>query len=159
MTWDRVIGRGNKIPWRIKSDLKHFKELTTDHSIIMGRNTWESLGSRPLKNRHNIVLTRSYIVDNISECCAVSSIEEALDKVCGDDVWVIGGAEVYRQFLPIADELHISWIKNQVGGDVYFPEFRNSVGSTWFYNRSDNKDMGEFIYTVYDRKQRGFFDT
>ncbi len=155
MTYDRVIGQNGKMPWRLKDEIKHFKELTTGGTVIMGRNTWESIGSRPLKNRQNIVLTRTFIMDNINSCCAVSSVGEALDKASNDSVWIIGGGEIYKEFMPLADELHISWINKQVSGSTYFPEFRHRVDIDWWYSRSSRKSNENFTYVVYDREPRG----
>jgi dihydrofolate reductase len=117
-----VIGRNNALPWRLPEDLKRFKALTTGHPIVMGRKTWESLG-RPLPNRHNIIITRNkdYVADGAT---VVKSIEEARSSATGaDEIFVIGGAEIYRIALPLADRLLLTELDADFTGDTYFPKF------------------------------------
>ena len=119
---DWGIGKGNELLWHISEDLKRFKRLTTGNTVIMGKKTWESLPVRPLPGRKNIVLT-----DDPHECidCSVTaySIEDALSK-CEkeEEIFVIGGGSVYRQFISIADRLYITHVHKKAPADVYFPE-------------------------------------
>ena len=126
MARNRVIGRGNALPWRLPADLAHFKALTLGHPVIMGRKTFESLG-RPLPNRTNIVVTRdrNYAPP---DCLVAHSLDEALDmanpRVAAPDglVFVIGGEDLYRQTLPLAQRLYVTEVDADIQGDAYFPE-------------------------------------
>ena len=112
---DGTIGNAGRIPWHISDDLKRFKRLTMGHPVIMGRKTFESIG-RELPGRRNIILGRQ-------QC---PSLEAAL-KSCGDEtVFIIGGAEVYRAALPIADTLLLTHVKHPGGGDTKFPDYDRS---------------------------------
>ena len=112
-----TIGDAGKIPWHISDDLKRFKRLTLGHPVIMGRKTFASLGN-PLPGRRNIVLTRLP-----SGPDQFSSLDDAL-KSCGDQtVFIIGGAEIYRLALPLADTLHITHVHRDVPGDTKFPDY------------------------------------
>ena len=117
-----VIGRNNELPWRLPSDLQHFKKHTMDSPIILGRKTWESLG-RPLPNRRNIVISRSPTF-TAESAETFDSLEKAL-AVCknAEKVFIIGGANVYQQAMDLADEMLITEVQTDVTGDAYFPEF------------------------------------
>lgn len=104
---DGAIGKGGDLIWKIPSDLKRFKALTTGHPVIMGRKTWESLPKKPLPNRRNIVLTHKNNL-NAQGAEIVTSPEEALRVTAGEDIFVIGGAEIYREFLPFTDTLFLT---------------------------------------------------
>lgn len=115
-----VIGIGNRLPWRLPEDLKHFKRLTLGHHLIMGRKTYESIG-RPLPGRVSIILTRDTGYRAESGLTA-GSVEAAL-ALCGDDpeVFVVGGAQLYAQLLPLADRLYLTEIEADFTGDAFFP--------------------------------------
>jgi dihydrofolate reductase len=115
---NRVIGYQNELPWYLPNDLKHFKTITTGKTIAMGRSTYESIG-RPLPNRKNIVLThsRTFHADQVE---VVHHLEDILQR---EEVIIIGGASVYKQFLPYADHLYITVIHHSFRGDTYFPEW------------------------------------
>lgn len=122
MTRDRVIGRDNAMPWYLPADLKRFKSLTMGKPIIMGRKTFESLG-RVLPGRRHIVISRKqdYAPAGTE---VVASLDAALAAVAGEkEVFVIGGAEIYREVLPRADRLYITLIDTDMEGDVHFPSF------------------------------------
>jgi len=121
---NRVIGAGNAIPWRLPEDLRRFKLLTLGHPIIMGRKTWQSLG-RPLPGRTNIVISRSADFTAPGGAVAASlAAAVALAADTGtDEVFIIGGAELYAQALPIADCLQLTEINQAFAGDAYFPAF------------------------------------
>lgn len=115
-----VIGRDNALPWRLKSDLAHFKAVTNGFPVLMGRKTWESLG-RPLPGRRNLVVTR---LSNYSATGAeiFDSPQAALVSAANSDkLFVIGGAELYRQLLPRADRLMITEVWADIAGDTHFP--------------------------------------
>jgi dihydrofolate reductase len=115
------IGKDGKLPWHISADLKNFKKLTSGSTILMGRNTWESLPVRPLPGRRNIVLSSKVLSD--VEC--YTSVEECIDRLDDDGTekfFVIGGSTVYRNFIHRADELHITQVNEMTKGiDTYFP--------------------------------------
>lgn len=121
MSQNRVIGYQNKLPWHLPEDLKRFKEITTGHTVIMGRKTFESIG-RPLPGRKNIVLTRNpgYRAEGV---VVFSGLTEALGAVpAGEEVFILGGAEVFREALPLADKIHLTLIHKEFQGDTFFPE-------------------------------------
>ncbi len=116
---NRVIGNAGKLPWHISEDLKRFKKLTTGHTILMGRKTFESIG-KPLPNRRNIILTSQ----KISGIETYPTIEKALEELRNEEkVFVIGGGEIYQQTLPLADELYLTFVEQEVEGDTFFPEY------------------------------------
>ena len=132
---NKVIGNGLEIPWHISEDFKHFKRTTTGGIIVMGRRTWESLGSKPLPNRENVVITSSpeKILEQAKEkgvensVRAFESVEKAVSEYKNDErnLWIIGGAKLYESALPLCDELIVSHVKMSPVGDVFFPDFEN----------------------------------
>ena len=115
-----VIGKDNRLPWRIPEDLKRFRALTMGHHIIMGRRTWESIG-RPLPGRTSVVVTRNrdYVATG---ALVVHSLEDALAQCTGDEaVFVIGGAEIYANALPLAERIYLTRIHADYAGDTFFP--------------------------------------
>ncbi|MCL1067148.1 dihydrofolate reductase [Shewanella olleyana] len=122
MANNRVIGKDNKMPWHLPEDLKHFKAMTLGKPVVMGRKTFESIG-RPLPGRHNIVITRQddYQPEGVS---CVNSFEAAKELVKGcDELVVIGGGQLYKEILPVADTLYLTFIELTVDGDTFFPEW------------------------------------
>lgn len=119
-----VIGHNNQLPWRLPADLAFFKRTTMGHPVIMGRKTFESIG-RPLPGRLNIIVTRNagYTADG---CVVVHSPEEALRAAGDTEAFVIGGAELYRLFLPLSDALYVTRIEDSFEGDTFFPELSAS---------------------------------
>ena len=118
-----AIGKGNKLPWHLPADLKHFRELTTGHAVVMGKRTFESLPNGPLPNRRNVVLT-SVMSEGVNEgYFEADSLEDAF-YLCEKEekVFIVGGAAVYRQSLEIADSLYITWVHHEFSADIYFPE-------------------------------------
>ena len=117
-----VIGKDNRLPWHLPADLKHFKELTSGHAVIMGRKTWESLPEkfRPLPGRQNIVVTRNsaYQAEGAS---LANSLTAAIAAAQGRQAFVIGGAELYAAALPLAERLELTEIDQEYAGDAYFP--------------------------------------
>jgi dihydrofolate reductase len=120
MAENGVIGRNNQLPWHLPADLKHFKNITSGHAILMGRKTFESIG-RPLPQRTNIVLTRNerYQADG---CLIAKTLEEAVALTPPhQDLFIIGGAEIYKQYLPQVQKLYLTLIHQSFSGDAYFP--------------------------------------
>ncbi|MDN3579887.1 dihydrofolate reductase [Mucilaginibacter flavus] len=117
---NNAIGKDNKLLWYLPNDLKHFKDVTTGHSVIMGRKTFESVG-KPLPKRRNIVVTRQAI--SIEGCEVVTSIEAAL-ALCADEdeVFIVGGAEIYKQSVPLTDRIYLTKVDQDFEGDTFFPE-------------------------------------
>ena len=117
---NRTIGRGGTLPWHLPADLQFFKRLTTGHTIVMGRKTYESIG-RPLPNRRSIVISRDpeFRADGVD---VAHSLDDALAMAAGDDdVFIIGGAEGFEQGLPAAERIYLTKIHAQIEGDVWFP--------------------------------------
>ena len=150
---NNVIGRDGGLPWHLPDDLRHFKRITTGKPVIMGRKTFESIG-RPLPDRHNIVMTRD--PDYVAEGCdVVASVEEAMDLTGeADEVMVIGGGQVYRDFLPRADRIYMTRVQAEVQGDTRFP---NIDESTWRlvsseHHAADDRHAFAFEMMVFERR-------
>ena len=124
-----IIGRDGTLPWHIPEDLAHFRELTRGHPVIMGRATWASLPPRfrPLPGRDNIVLTRTPGFEAAGALVA-HGVDEALRLVGDRDAWIIGGGEVYRTFLPLAQRVEVTVVSLDVGGDTRAPSL---AGGSW----------------------------
>jgi dihydrofolate reductase len=148
-----VIGHDGGLPWHISSDLKRFKAITMGKPVIMGRKTWESLPKRPLPGRRNIVLTRAtHPIGDGAE--TVTSPNEALALVQGsEEVCVIGGGEIYRQFLPLAKRIYLTEVDLEVDGDTQFPVLDNvwKEVSREVHPRGE-KDSAGFVLRVMERQ-------
>lgn len=122
MSANRVIGRDNKMPWHLSADLKHFRTITMNAPILMGRKTFESIG-KPLDGRTNMILSKNldYKPDG---CLVFNSLEVALNeaKNYGEELFVIGGATLYERALPLANRLYLTDIEAEFEGDTFFPE-------------------------------------
>ena len=126
MAKQRVIGKDNQMPWHLPADLQHFKAVTLGKPVLMGRKTFESIG-RPLPGRRNLVVSRT-IPEETRGVEWFSSVELALAAVSGDsEVMVIGGGEIYRQCLPLADTLYLTEIDLMIDGDAYFPDYQQAA--------------------------------
>jgi dihydrofolate reductase len=122
MAQNRTIGLNNTLPWRCPEDLRHFKALTMGHHLIMGRKTFDSIG-KPLPGRTTVVVTRNRELQ-MSGCIIVHSLEEAMVTCAGDEeIFIVGGAELYAQALPLVNTLYVTEIRQDVEGDAHFPEF------------------------------------
>ena len=120
-TIDGVIGSNNALPWKLRADMQNFRKVTTGSVVIMGRATFESMGSKPLPNRENIVVTSKaylpkgfYVANSIPEALSLSR-----DKFPDKDIFVIGGASIYSQMVDLVDTLHITTIYSDIDGDTY----------------------------------------
>lgn len=122
---NRELGKDNNLLWHIGEDLKRFRELTKGHSIIMGRKTWESLPIKPLPNRYNIVITRNLKFNPVgADVC--TSIEDAIKKakeIEKDEIFIIGGGQIYQQAIGLADKLYLTIIDAQKDADTFFPPY------------------------------------
>lgn len=120
---DGVIGRDGDLPWRLPNDLQHFKKLTLGNTVLMGRRTWDSLPKKPLPGRDNWVLSRdaSFAAEGAR---GFTSLQQALLEPCTGERFVIGGAELYRQALPLVQRLYLTLVQARVTGDTHFPAYR-----------------------------------
>ena len=117
---NHIIGKDNKLLWYLPNDLRHFKEITSGHTIIMGRKTYESVG-KPLPKRRNIIITRQDIT--IEGCEVVNSIEAALALCAGEEeVFIVGGAEIYKLAMHLTNRIYLTIVHKQFDGDSFFPE-------------------------------------
>jgi dihydrofolate reductase len=134
---NNVIGKDNSLLWHISEDLQRFKKITENHTVIMGRKTYFSLPFRPLKNRRNIVISKS--VANIDGVEVVDNLRSAFDLCKGEDeVFIIGGASIYSQSINYADKIYLTKIYKSFEGDTFFPEIDNKK---WQLT-----DKSEFFY-------------
>jgi dihydrofolate reductase len=151
MAENRVIGRGNTIPWDLPGDMKRFKAITMGHPVIMGRKTFESIG-RPLPGRKTIIITgkRDYRAEG---CVVAHSLQDALAE-CSDveEVFISGGGEVYREALPIASRIYLTVLHRDVDGDTLFPEIPEDFVEVEREDVVENTIPCTFI--LYERKNR-----
>src|SRR5688572_14242565 len=150
MAENRVIGKENKLIWHLPADLKFFKNLTTGHPIIMGRKTFESIG-KPLPNRTNIVITRQQ--DFEAEGCLVAhSLSEALmmAQQMDSDVFIIGGAEIYKQAMFLADTIYLTEVHHSFEGDTFFPEIDSVLWEETSREeyKADEKNAYDFAFVT-----------
>ncbi len=149
-----VIGGGNRLLWHISEDLKRFKSITTGHPVVMGRKTWESLG-RALPGRRNVVITRqadyraegAETVGSLSEAVALFAPEE--------EVFIIGGGDIYRQAMPLADRLYLTEVEVKYDGDTYFPDWSSEQ---WIEVLNERHERGEkfpgpFVFRDFVRRR------
>lgn len=152
-----VIGRGNQLPWRLPADLRHFKLLTTGHPILMGRKTYESIG-RALPGRTNLVLSRSRDFAPAG-CTVVSSLEEARSAAADvTSLMVIGGAEIYRLCMPLAERIHLTLVHTRVAdGDAFFSDWRAVKWHESSRDRfaADEKNPHPYSFITLDRSDTG----
>ncbi|MFC2114476.1 dihydrofolate reductase [Bacteroidota bacterium] len=149
-----AIGKNNDLLWHLPNDLKRFKELTTGHKIIMGKNTYLSLPRRPLPNRENIVITD--VKGEVFEgATTVYSIDEAISLINNnEEAFIIGGGMIYRQILPFADRLYLTKVHQAFDADIYFPEIDYSL---WLEKsredyESDENNPYNYSYLILDRR-------
>lgn len=149
---NNVIGYENDMPWSLPNDLKHFKEVTSHHTVIMGRKTYQSIG-KPLPNRKNVILSRSgFQTDDDVE--VISSIEEIQKRAETEEVFVIGGGTIYEQVLPYADRLYITRIDAEFKGDTYFPKFSEDEWEVIDEKEGILNDRNEYKHTFYTYSRR-----
>lgn len=148
------LGKGNSLLWHLPADMKHFKEITTLHPVIMGRKTFESIG-HPLPNRRNIVITRNvnYKKNGVE---LVYSLNEALDLFPNqnEEIFIIGGAELYKQTMPIADKLYITHINTEdKNADAFFPEIIPMVWNkiSHIEHKADEKNIFPYTFSIYEK--------
>jgi dihydrofolate reductase len=153
MAKNRVIGANNRIPWRLPDEQQLFKRLTMGHHIVMGRKTYESIG-RLLPSRKTVIVTRqpSY---NVPGATVVHSLPDALKAAAADDeVFVIGGADLFREALPMADRIHLTVVDAEPSGDTFMPELDltpwQEIGRE--VHQPDDRHQFGYVYSVYERR-------
>lgn len=150
MARNGVIGVDNRLPWHLPEDLQHFKALTMGHHIVMGRKTYESIG-RPLPGRITVIVSRDPTY-RVAGCLTAHSPEEAI-RMSGDDqeVFFVGGAELYAQALPLADRLYLTEIQADFPGDARFPDFDRAA---WVERQRERRESPQHLayhFVIYDR--------
>src|SRR5579883_509563 len=150
---NRVMGKDNRLPWHLPADLKHFKEITVGKPILMGRKTYLSIG-RPLPGRENVIVTRDKTFE-AAGCRVFNTIQEALDYLLPyDEVFVIGGADLFKQLLPQIKLLYLTIIHEKMDGDTFFPEINQKewreVESKDFL--PDDKNQYRYSFITLERK-------
>lgn len=155
MNSNRLIGVNNDLPWKLKDDLEHFKNYSMNKPIIMGKNTYESIG-RPLPNRTNIIISNTLKV--VKGCHICSTLKEGISLAEGhtnDEIILIGGAKIFEEGMGIINKLVISWVDaNHLEGDVYFPDFdlkKWTEITNDFYSKSEANEFA-FKITEYIKK-------
>ena len=137
-----VIGYKNALPWHISEDLKHFKQITINHSVVMGRKTFESIG-KPLKERRNIVISRDGTL-KIEGAEVVNSLDEAIHRTKNEnEIFIIGGEQIYKMAMPIATNMHITKVQGNIKGDAFFPALDKKI----WVEKSASDDMHEYGLT------------
>ncbi|HEX3583999.1 MAG TPA: dihydrofolate reductase [Thermoanaerobaculia bacterium] len=152
-----VIGRDNKLPWHLSTDLKRFKALTSGHTVIMGRKTFDEIGRKPLPNRLNIIVSRGVAPAILPEdVLFTATIDEALARIprTDDEAFIIGGAEIIRQTITLAERMYVTQVHAEVAGDTFMPEF-DDVDEWRLVDRedfeADAKNDYPFSFLTYDR--------
>jgi len=152
---NRVIGNKNSLPWHLPADFKYFKEATLDKTIVLGLNTFKSIGEKPLPDRKNIILNNDINYVPPEGCFVAHSIEELIKMTENEpEVMICGGASVYKQFLPLAKRLYLTYIHKSFDGDTYFPEVDmeewKEVKRTDF--KADEKNKYDYSFVILERK-------
>lgn len=149
------LGKDNHLLWNLPADMKHFRETTSGHPVIMGRKTYESIG-HPLPKRENVVITRDANWHNGEVLRIAHSFEEALSAYKGSDVevFIIGGGQLYHEAIPIADRLYITHIDAETEADTFFPNIDPTVWKevSRVAHKKDHENSHDFDFTVYVRK-------
>ncbi|MPQ44512.1 dihydrofolate reductase [Clostridium tarantellae] len=150
---NNLIGKNNSLIWHIPDDLKRFKEITNGHKIIMGRKTFESL-PKVLPNRKHIIITRNKNFNIIHDDVEIlNDIQPLINKYykCKEEIFIIGGGEIYSLFLPYAKKLYITKILNEFNGDVYFPKINISQWMNIYSSKIMYYNELKFIYKTYKK--------
>lgn len=155
---NRVIGKDGDLPWKLPADMQFFKATTTDHHVVLGRKNYESIPEkyRPLPNRTNIILSRNPDLA-IQGCITVSTLQDAVDLANSNkegELFIIGGGEVYKLALPIAQKMYLTEIRADIEGDVFFPEFDKSEWreTSRIHHVADEKHNYAFDFVTYDKR-------
>ncbi|HZM05371.1 MAG TPA: dihydrofolate reductase [Candidatus Saccharimonadales bacterium] len=148
MSQNRVIGQGGRIPWHLPEDFKWFKKMTTGQVVVMGRKTFESIG-KALPNRTTIILSRGiFSQPGLRTASDLSQVDWTLPELAGREVFICGGAEIYRQTLEHCSDLYLTLVKRVVEGDTFFPPFEQ-----WFELGEEVSDAPEFKILHYRNRR------
>ena len=151
-----AIGAKNNLLWRLPDDLKRFKELTTGHTVIMGRKTFESLPKGALPNRTNVVITRNAGL-TFENCKTFNNLKDAIDNYCHEkEIFIIGGANIYEQAIKFADKLYVTYVPHFFeNADTFFPEINNNewVITESIDFQSDDKHLYPYTFITYIKKK------
>lgn len=147
-----VIGKDNGMPWRLPKDMAFFKEQTTGHTVIMGRKTWESFNGKPLPNRKNVILTRKE--QTFDGADVIHSVEEGIEMAKEQALFVIGGATVYKAFMPYADRLIVTKINETFDGDTFMDEvdLEHWELVKEIPGEKDEKNPYDYAFQFYERR-------
>lgn len=154
---NNAIGIDNNLPWHLPADLKHFKDITTGHFVIMGRKTYESIFSmlgKPLPNRKNIVISSNLALELDKDVLICNSIENTTKIIGNNEAFIIGGEQIYKLALPLADKLYITEVQTKIkNGNKFFPKLDN----TWKEisrekHEADEKNKFAYDFVIYERK-------
>jgi dihydrofolate reductase len=149
---NNAIGKNNKLLWHLPNDFRRFKEITTNHYIVMGRKTFESF-PKPLPNRTHIVISRQKTYSP-EGCIVVPSLEKAVE-ICpkNEEVFIIGGGEIYKQALALADKLDITKVHHSFDGDVFFPEIDLNIWKKTkdTFNKKDEKHQFDYSFQEFEK--------
>mgnify|MGYP003403690478 CR=1 FL=1 len=150
---DNSLGKDNNLIWHLPDDFKRFKELTSGNYILMGRKTFETF-PKPLPNRKHLIITRQENYQVPENCFVFNNIKSCLEVLSpSDNIWIIGGGEIYKQFMGIADRIELTRIHSEFEADTFFPEIEDE----WQliseeYHSVDDKHKYDFTYLTYDRR-------
>ena len=149
---NNALGKDNQLIWHLPADLKRFKKVTLNHAVIMGRKTYESLG-KPLPNRTNIIITRNG--DFKAEgCVVVNSLQQAIEASKEDqNPYILGGAEIYKQAIEIADKLDLTFVHHPFEADAFFPEIDKTIWKETSREnfKADDKNNYDFSFVTFER--------
>jgi dihydrofolate reductase len=146
-----LIGQDNTLPWHLPADLSYFKHCTTHKTVLMGRKTYDSIG-KPLPNRRNIIISRN-LNFSAQGCEVVHSVKQALDLAKNDDTFLIGGANLYAQMLPLASKLYITHVMGDFTGDAYFPTFERAQYIQTFTEKhtADERNPHNYQFSILEK--------
>lgn len=154
MSVNRVIGINNTLPWHLPNDLNNFRTITMDKPVVMGRKTWESLKG-PLKGRTNIVVSRNkkFIP---KDAVLINDLESIIDISISmqDEIFIIGGEEIYRQMLPYADFIYLTVVNIEIEGDAYFPEINENYWGKIYEERVMPDNINSYGHTFYKFRRK-----
>ena len=149
-----AIGRAGDMPWHIGADLKYFKRITSGHTVVMGRRTWESIGCRPLKHRRNRVVSRTMEPGEGFE--VAGSLKKALEMAAGEEIFIMGGGRLYAQAISVAERLYVTHVHTVVeDADTFFPEIttREWLLTDQSEPETDPASGLTYEFAIYDRKE------
>jgi len=149
---NNALGKDNKLIWHIPADLKRFKKVTANHHVIMGRKTYESLG-KPLPNRTNIIITRNANF-KAEGCVVVNSLQDAIEAAKEDkSPYILGGAEIYKQAILIADKLDLTFVHHNFEADAFFPEIDKTIWKETLREdfKANDKNKYDYSFVTFER--------